>query len=90
MSPIERQHIRLWGANMSVTGRQASRIAGRWVGVGLVLALLASVVSVVGARPAAAACANTIACENTLPGDPPSDWQVNGTGTRRSRASPRR
>ena len=23
---------------------------------------------------------NVIACENTLPGDPPSDWQVNGAG----------
>jgi hypothetical protein len=23
---------------------------------------------------------NPVACENTLPGDPPSDWQVNGAG----------
>src|SRR4029077_12218368 len=23
---------------------------------------------------------NVIACENTLPGDPPNDWQVNGAG----------
>jgi hypothetical protein len=40
----------------------------------------------VGARPAAAvgACGppvtSVIACENTLPGDPPSDWQVSGAG----------
>jgi hypothetical protein len=48
--------------------------------VGLVLALLLSVLSVVGARPAAAACANTIACENQLTGDPASDWNVSGIG----------
>jgi Domain of unknown function (DUF4082)/Fibronectin type III domain/Bacterial Ig domain len=40
----------------------------------------------VGAAPAAAAgpcgppVANPIACENTLPGDPASDWQINGVG----------
>ena len=27
-----------------------------------------------------AACGNPVACENQLPGDPPSDWQVNGIG----------
>ena len=38
------------------------------------------------ARPAAAAgpcgppVTSVIACENTLPGDPPSDWQVSGAG----------
>jgi hypothetical protein len=37
-------------------------------------------VSLVTARPAAAACTTTIACENQLPGDPTSDWQVNGIG----------
>ena len=42
--------------------------------------MLSSLVSLVTARPAAAACANTIACENQLPGDPASDWQVNGIG----------
>ena len=30
--------------------------------------------------PALASCANPVACENALPGDPPSDWQVNGVG----------
>ena len=34
----------------------------------------------VAAPPALAACANPVACENALPGDPPSDWQVNGIG----------
>ena len=29
---------------------------------------------------ALAACGNPVACENQLPGDPPSDWQANGIG----------
>src|SRR6478752_5281097 len=62
---------------MSVAGRH---VAVQRLAVGLTLALLLSVLSVVAARPAAAACANTIACENQLPGDPVSDWQVNGIG----------
>ena len=33
------------------------------------------------AAPAAAAgCANPVACENALPGDPMSDWEVDGSG----------
>jgi hypothetical protein len=45
-----------------------------------------ALLSVVNARPAAAASpcgppvTSVIACENTLPGDPPSDWQVSGAG----------
>ena len=65
---------------MSVTGCHASRKAAPRLAVGLALALLLSMLSVVAARPAAAACANTIACENQLPGDPTSDWMVNGIG----------
>ena len=65
---------------MSVTGLHASRKTAPRLAVGLVLALLLSVLSVVGARPAAAACANTIACENQLTGDPASDWNVSGIG----------
>ena len=42
--------------------------------------MLLSLLSVVGARSAAAACANAIVCENQLPGDPSSDWFVNGIG----------
>src|SRR5262245_56782565 len=33
-----------------------------------------------GAEPCAAPVINKVACENTKPGDPPSDWQVNGIG----------
>ena len=52
----------------------------------LVFAMLLGLLSVIGAKPAAAAgpCGppvlSVIACENTLPGDPPSDWQVAGAG----------
>src|SRR2546421_12005540 len=71
---------------MSVAGR-FSRRAIRWRAVtGLVLAVLLSLFSLVGMRPAAAAgpcgapVVSVIACENSLPGDPPSDWQVSGAG----------
>ena len=46
-----------------------------------------SLTSVLSGQPAAAAgnpcgppVTSVIACENTLPGDPPSDWQVSGAG----------
>ena len=55
--------------------------SGATLVIGLVLVVLLSLLSLVGcARPAAAACANTIACENQLAGDPASDWQVSGIG----------
>ncbi len=50
------------------------------------LALATVLLYVVAARPAAAAnpcgppVTSVIACENSLPGDPPSDWQVSGAG----------
>jgi Domain of unknown function (DUF4082)/Bacterial Ig-like domain/Fibronectin type III domain/Bacterial Ig domain len=65
---------------MSVTGLHAPRKTALRLAIGLTLGVLLSMLSVVGARPAAAACANTIACENQLPGDPASDWQVTGIG----------
>jgi hypothetical protein len=52
----------------------------------ILAALLIGSLSLVGALPAAAAgpcgppVASVIACENSLPGDPPSDWQVSGVG----------
>ena len=54
--------------------------------IGLTLAVSVSLLSLVSVRPAAAASpcgppvTSVIACENTLPGDPPSDWQVSGAG----------
>src|SRR6266581_1579632 len=71
---------------MSVTGLSTQRAIGRRSVIGLVLAVLLSLLSLVGARPAAAAgpcgppVVSVIACENTLAGDPPSDWQVSGAG----------
>jgi hypothetical protein len=44
------------------------------------LALMAFAIAALMPSGARAACANLIACENALPGDPPSDWQVNGVG----------
>jgi hypothetical protein len=48
--------------------------------IGGMLAVFLVLLSLVGAHPAAAACGNAIACENQLPGDPPSDWVVSGIG----------
>ena len=54
--------------------------------IGLFLSVVLSTLTLVSARPAAAASpcgppvVSVIACENTLPGDPPSDWQVSGAG----------
>jgi Domain of unknown function (DUF4082)/Fibronectin type III domain/Bacterial Ig domain len=49
-----------------------------------ILALIVmSVLALGGAlasRASAATCGNPIQCENQLPGDPPSDWQVSGAG----------
>src|SRR5215470_11082115 len=71
---------------MSVTGVSSRRTIGRRSVIGFALAVLLSMLSLVNARPAAAAgpcgppVTSVIACENTLPGDPPSDWQVSGAG----------
>src|SRR5689334_17726632 len=73
------------GADMSVTGLSPRRTIGRRLLIGFVLAALLSVLSLASARPAAAdpcgpPVTSVIACENTLPGDPASDWQVSGAG----------
>jgi hypothetical protein len=58
----------------------------RWIVRFAVGALVVGAASVVSSTPAAAAgpcgppVVSVIACENTLPGDPPSDWQVSGAG----------
>ena len=52
----------------------------------LMLTVLLVLASLVAVKPAGAAdpcgppVTSVIACENTLPGDPPSDWQVKGAG----------
>ena len=71
---------------MSVIGFQAHRVSASRIGLGLVLSLLLTLFSAVYARSAAAAgpcgppVTSVIACENTQPGDPPSDWQESGAG----------
>src|SRR5215469_192032 len=65
---------------MSSSGVHVRRASSPYLICGVVLAVLLGMLSLVYARQAAAACANTIACENQLPGDAPSDWQVNGIG----------
>ncbi|PUA79779.1 N,N-dimethylformamidase beta subunit family domain-containing protein [Nocardioides currus] len=46
----------------------------------LVAGLLATPQAALTATAAAAACANDIACENELPGAPPSEWDISGSG----------
>src|SRR5215472_14144262 len=71
---------------MSVAGLYSRPAIRRRLVIGFVLAVLLSMLSLAGARPAAAAgpcgppVVSVIACENTLPGDPTSDWQVSGQG----------
>jgi hypothetical protein len=71
---------------MSGTGLLRQRAWARRSVIGLTLAVLLSLLFVVNVRPAAAAgpcgppVTSVIACENTKPGDPPSDWQVSGAG----------
>ena len=67
---------------MSRFSRQASVVGGA---AALVLAMLVAP-AVTGASVAAAATpctapvVNKVACENTLPGNPESEWDVNGNG----------
>src|SRR6516165_1113685 len=74
------------GTNMSGTGLLPQRASARRLAIGLILVVLLGLLSLVNVRPAAAAgpcgppVVSVIACENTKPGDPPSDWQVSGQG----------
>jgi len=71
---------------MSVARPHARQIPSPRLAIGLVLTVLLGLLTLVDARPAAAAgpcgppVVSVIACENTLHGDPPSDWQVSGAG----------
>src|SRR5215472_16859668 len=72
---------------MSGTELFRERTIGRRSVIGLILAvLLLGLLSMVSPQPVAAAgpcgppVTSVIACENTKPGDPPSDWQVSGQG----------
>ena len=76
----------------SKTGAMGSRAHSalwRWVRRGALLCVLtggfafvsvAATASGAGGGPCGPPVVNPVACENTLPGDPPSDWQVSGVG----------
>src|SRR5712691_1226632 len=74
------------GTGMSGTGSLTRGLKSPRLVTSLILAVLVSLFSLVSTRPAAAAgpcgppVVSVIACENTLPGDPASDWQVSGAG----------
>src|SRR3954454_9185730 len=59
--------------------RRARRNAGIWAALlGLAAALT---LSLGGTAPAANGCTlNQVACENQLPGNPRTEWDVNGSG----------
>jgi hypothetical protein len=71
---------------MSVTALHARPALSTRLAIGLVLTVLLGLLALADTRPAAAAgscgppVVSVIACENTQPGDPPSDWQVSGAG----------
>ena len=72
---------------MSASGSVARGLPAPRPVIGVILAVLVSLLPMVSTRTIAAAAGpcgppvvSVIACENTLPGDPPSDWQVNGVG----------
>ena len=74
------------GTDMSITRLVRYRASARRSIIGLGLAVFLVLALLVNVRPAAAAgpcgppVVSVIACENSLPGDPPSDWQVSGAG----------
>ena len=74
------------GGYMSIVGFLTRRTLMRRSVTSLVLTVLLVLASLVAVKPAGAAdpcgppVTSVIACENTLPGDPPSDWQVKGSG----------
>ncbi len=66
------------GPRSGIADLMARRPPARLVLVTIILILAGAGFS---ARLAiATGCANPVACENQLPGDPPSDWQVTGAG----------
>lgn len=68
---IERVAVGAWGQFRKIFRRYAPGARA------LVIVLAADLAS---APASFAACGNPVACENALPGDAPSDWQVAGAG----------
>ena len=60
---------------------QRACVPPRLLKLGLLVMLALGGLSALHAQSALAACtSNPIVCENQLPGDPPSDWQIDGAG----------
>src|SRR5450631_444829 len=57
----------------------SSRAPRRTARFGLILIALTGLFAMIPAA-ASAACGNPVQCEKQLPGDAPSDWQVDGSG----------
>jgi N,N-dimethylformamidase beta subunit-like, C-terminal len=65
------------------SGARSEPSRHRWYKLGATLAAafcVVAVVTLIHATAARTACGNPVACENALPGDAPSDWQVSGVG----------
>src|SRR4051794_6414261 len=81
-----RSAARALGDHMPATGPLARRTHSRSLAIGSIVSLFIGFMFVVYAPSAKAAgpcgppVTSVIACENSLPGDPPSDWQVSGAG----------
>src|SRR5262245_3987790 len=71
-----------------MTGNPENRLGfSQWMlRVPLIVAIAVTAIVVLtrstasGADPCAPPVTNKVACENTKPGDPPSDWQLDGIG----------
>jgi Domain of unknown function (DUF4082)/Fibronectin type III domain/Mo-co oxidoreductase dimerisation domain len=68
------------GAATSLAGAHDGRLRLRPVLLSIALLLVAVSAPAFAPARALAACSNPVACENQLPGDPKSDWEVNGVG----------
>jgi hypothetical protein len=69
-----------WVSLRARRGWRLVAILAATLGVGLPAQLLLTQSAAAASGPCGPPVVNPVACENTLPGDPPSDWQVNGVG----------
>src|SRR5579862_1123281 len=84
--PIRKAGPGHFGGGLMSGIRHARRALRLRLSVGVTLAMCLGLFSLVGVQSAAASSpcgppvTSVIACENSLPGDPASDWQVSGAG----------
>ena len=71
----------LWRTRVALRRRAWRNRALLTVVIGIVICLpLLQSATAKAAGPCGPPVVSVIACENSLPGDPPSDWQVSGSG----------